>query len=636
MAPSSEPAPVSRTPAQVLADFTPAASIESHRVALRALVNGSKEPLLWMQGVAPEAQRRAVPACLDAAITELARQFNVSIYACAAWKGGHDTMASTQVLQLVDQDQERLLDTESARHHFVDFVCRNAGMPLVLEPDRAYPVTYPDVSMDGRPALPPEHPIWKQERANLIEFSEWQGGHEGPNWYLIQNDVNSKKYEMVDKARLPKAHIPFVVPDEWNENMTRIWSKHLRSSTDAFGCVKKSHIDHAFQYRALLNEDENPWRYDTVFRECAWPDCKLEYGMAALMYAQRVNQERQADSGAPATCTQELYPEGAMSLVREAAKHVPALEHLWPMLKQYEARSPPQAPVPSGAGLAAWPRPARHIKRDLNKMDENYIHYDYPGDFIELEHKDWETWNPSKLYRWILSNPFLDEASSLQMAGPHGIFVACLSVLQYSLNYAKVMPKDEAESEKLLAQGRASYGPRDLHFLGRCAEKLADFVTSSLNLLPPSASQIESDKAERRAAWQPKQWCHVAFDGTTTVLAPQFLDPGHQPYHNVFDCAIEEHWTTIKSEDQTTLTENMTTDLDISEEQSDLSQLIDQHVRVTPKSIIQRRNQPIVKPELQRDHGDRKAPILPLELVQNPAASRGGPAGQGKQHGPSS
>ncbi|KAG9082523.1 hypothetical protein FS749_006793 [Ceratobasidium sp. UAMH 11750] len=317
--------------------------------------------------------------------------------------------------------------------------------------------------MDARPALPPEHPNWKQERDNISEWFMflhlWQGGSDGPNWYLIQTDVNNQKYEMIDKVRLPVAHIPFVVPDDWNENITRTWSRHLRGCTDDFGCVMRSHTDRAFQFRSLIDEDETPYRVDDAFRNECFNPSELEYGMPALMYAECVERERQAVSASARDRAAQLYPEVASCYIDQAVQYVPTMAVLWSALRAYEARNPPQAPVPSSAGLAAWPRPAKQVNRDIMSMQDNYDNHDYPDEFLNLEHEHWGSWNTSKLHTWILSNLFLDESSSLQMGGPHGICVGFLSVLQFTLNYARVTPRTAAAEHSLLSQGRAVYGP---------------------------------------------------------------------------------------------------------------------------------------------------------------------------------
>ncbi|KAG9094133.1 hypothetical protein FS749_013059 [Ceratobasidium sp. UAMH 11750] len=620
MATETKPEPTTkRTPEDAKYQMTPAGSLGSHRSALRALASGSRAPPLWMLGKSAKEQRQTVAACLDAAITEISRQFNVNTFGCAVWKDEDETLATTQVAQLIDQDYENSHTMIRARQHFSDYVCRTVGITLVVELEQAYPVPYPDLSMDARPALPPEHPNWKQERDNISEWFMflhlWQGGNDGPNWYLIQTDVNAQKYEMIEKVRLPVAHIPFVVPDDWNENITRNWSKHLRSSTNDFGCVMKSHTDTAFQFRSIIDEDEKPYRFDVDFREeCFDPD-QIEYGIPALMYVERVEGERQAVSASANNCAAQLYPEVASRYVHQAVQYVPVMEVLWSALREYEARNPPQAPVPSSAGLAAWPRPAKQVNRDITSIQNNYDHHDYPDDFLNLEHEHWGSWNTSKFHTWILSNPFLDESSCLQMGGPHGIFVGFLSVLQFTLNYARVTPRTPAAEEGLLAQGRAVYGPRELYFLRRSAEKLLDFVKSARVLLPSSRPKYATDAALRRQTWRPQGWSNLSFDGTMTELPIAELNLRNHPSSNVFDESTEEHWNTMTDFNTTATTDIPSTSFDDTRNQStmdspfDLNRVLGRDSRTGPTSnafqTAQRTQAQVQQPQQKQYSGSR-------------------------------
>ncbi|KAG8720858.1 hypothetical protein FRC08_017739 [Ceratobasidium sp. 394] len=615
MATATEPT-TKRTPEDVRFLVTPAGSLDSHRCALRALASGSRAPPLWMAGKSPKEQRQTVSACLDAAITEISRQFNVNVYGCAVWKDEDETLATTQVVQLIDQDYGLSNKMIRARQHFSDYVCRSVGIALVVKTEEAYPVPFPDLSMDARPALPPEHPNWEQERDNISEWfmflHMWQGGNDGPNWYLIQTDLNTQKYKMIEKVRLPVAHIPFVVPDDWNENITRTWSKHLWSCTDDFG---------------LIDEDEKPYRVDLEFRDECFNTSGLEYGMPALMYAERVERERQAMSASASNCVAQLYPEAASRYIDQAVQYVPSMAVLWSALRGYEARNPPQAPVPSSAGLAAWPRPAKQVNRDITSIQDNYDNHDYPDEFLDLEHEHWGSWNTSKLHTWILSNPFLDESSSLQMGGPHGICVGFISVLQFTLNYARVTPRTPAAERSLLSQGRAVYGPRELYFLRRSADKLLDFVKSSGVLLPALRLKYDTDVALRRQSWRPQGWSNISFDGTTTELPASELDLGNHPSSNVFDDTTEEHWDTVTGFNTTATTDITSSSFDVTRGQStmnssfDMNRVLGRDSSAGPVSnapqTFQRTHSKVQQPEPKQYSGSRT--LLPPELVQ-PAA----------------
>ncbi|KAG9076425.1 hypothetical protein FRC06_009513, partial [Ceratobasidium sp. 370] len=225
------------------------------------------------------------------------------------------------------------------------------------------------------------------------------------------------------------------------------------------------------------------------------------------------------------------------------------------------------APAPSSAELVAWPRAAQQVNRDIKSVHDNYDHHEYPDEFLDLEHEHWDSWSTPKLHKWVTSNPFLDESSCLQMAGPHGICVGFLSVLQFTLNYARVAPDSEATERRLLSQGRAIYGPRDLHFLRRSAEKLLDFVKSSQTMLPATRPTYDTDHALRCQVWQPKGWCNVAFDGTITTLPASQLDLRNEPSGNVFDHSTEANWATIADLDTTATTNIPSSNLDTTQDQ---------------------------------------------------------------------
>ncbi|KAG9088314.1 hypothetical protein FS749_002255 [Ceratobasidium sp. UAMH 11750] len=122
------------------------------------------------------------------------------------------------------------------------YVALAVGTPVGLDATDAYPVPYPDSAMEGRPALPPEHTSWEQERNNIIEWFTllyceylkpstlafalnlaglvWQGASEGPDWNRIKDDINEQRYVTIDKHRLPPKHLPFEDPDDWDEDTT--------------------------------------------------------------------------------------------------------------------------------------------------------------------------------------------------------------------------------------------------------------------------------------------------------------------------------------------------------------------------------------------------------------------------------
>ncbi|KAG9076948.1 hypothetical protein FRC06_009199, partial [Ceratobasidium sp. 370] len=171
---------------------SPGNAEDSDTAALRDFLDGTQWPPRWHRDEVIPGER--VAAILHAAVTEMARQFNVNIYACASWKGEGNTMLISQKSLVIDHHHDDTFVMDVVRHHFADFVCRTVGTSGRLSPSEAYPVPYPDPAMQGRPALPPEHAAWEQERDNIIEWFSylylWQGGSVGPSWDRIKEDID--------------------------------------------------------------------------------------------------------------------------------------------------------------------------------------------------------------------------------------------------------------------------------------------------------------------------------------------------------------------------------------------------------------------------------------------------------------
>ncbi|KAG9126223.1 hypothetical protein FRC07_004378 [Ceratobasidium sp. 392] len=539
-----------RTPEHVKNAVTPAASVEDHRSILGELLKGSFNPPYWMQGIPQKEAQKVVPACIEALVSEISRRFNVNVYACAAWNDGNDEMATTQMVQLVDQpSDDQAFHMEAVRHHFVNFVCQLGGAAIHIKPEDAFPVPYPDFFMDGRPALPPKHPNWKQERQNLVDwFSHlhaWQGGEVEPDWRMIQKDINEAEYRFIDRLRLPAKHKPFFRPDQWNEDRTWVWSKHLRSSMDEHGCVDEAYIRTAFQFRAILDEKNEIFRYELTFRTKWQDESKVDYGMAALMYAERVAKEKASREESIRSYMALLFPDVTAERVAQASKLLPIMQALYKKLRVYESRNPPKAPLPSSASLATWPRPARHVIREPKRIVENYLQYSYPNEFRTLKDPNLHTWSVYELYRWILSNPFLDSTSSLQLSGPDGIFVAFVALLQYLINVDEVRPKEGETEAQMLEEGRAVYSTQQISLLQLCVSKLLSFIESALLLLPDTRRVCETDLRLRHEQWVPSGWYHLDPEGHSTHLEAKHLQPDNYPLDNVFYGLFEDHWTTV-------------------------------------------------------------------------------------------
>ncbi|KAG8709240.1 hypothetical protein FRC08_018443, partial [Ceratobasidium sp. 394] len=156
----------------------------------------------------------------------------------------------------------------AALQHFLHFSLGRAGRGFDVPPEDAYPVPWPDFTMHARPALPPAHPNWEQEKRNLIAWFallwQWQGGNSKPDWDKMVWDVGNGLFERIDMKRLPQPLLLDSPPEKWGEATTLAWSKHIRSTMDKWGRVLRSKGDTAFQFRKIKDvlEGEQPIVHD--------------------------------------------------------------------------------------------------------------------------------------------------------------------------------------------------------------------------------------------------------------------------------------------------------------------------------------------------------------------------------------
>ncbi|KAG9095329.1 hypothetical protein FS749_010639 [Ceratobasidium sp. UAMH 11750] len=151
---------------------------------------------------------------------------------------------------------------------------------------------YPDLEMDGRPALPVMHSDWTQERETLVifltlvwnAFKEWQGGPTYPAWPAIAADINSGAYRTIDRQRLPEEHHPFIDPHNWNEYQTRVYSVYFRQSHNERGCALVSAFAKCFQFRMIIDEQGHALHEDTHFRTHIHPSSEINWGIAPLLF----------------------------------------------------------------------------------------------------------------------------------------------------------------------------------------------------------------------------------------------------------------------------------------------------------------------------------------------------------------
>ncbi|KAG8689819.1 hypothetical protein FRC08_010767 [Ceratobasidium sp. 394] len=528
------------------------------REAIQELLDRTSRPPAWYKG--EDIPKHRISAILYAVVNEIARQFNVNVFGCAAWKGEGNTLLVSKNTQIIDHGPDDIYTMDVARQHFADFICRNVGVPGRLGPSEAYPVSYPDPKMGGRPALPPEHIEWEQERENIIEWMMylhwWQGGAFRPHWGRIKADLDSKTYATIDRHRLPPVHAPFVLPADWDENTTRTWSRYIRSTMDQFGRVKPELAESSFQFRTVYDKDGDVMSTDTAFRVECGHDRDFEYFIPSYMYAKRVGQTIATTPATISDRANALYPANFTVMVQEAASLLPELKEIWDTVRLYESKNPPLAAAPSDTTLASWPLAARRIVQNQDKFQVNYTHWEFPESFISLDSDEWVDWDIPAFSRWINSNPFLDWSTQLQGGGSHGFCIGFLALLQYCWNIAKVKPRDEAAAAQLAQQGRAAYGPQDLYFLSRSAHALARFINQALPLLPSTPTALASDNLLQRERWTPDAWYEIFPDGVEFLLPIDQLHRENRPALNVFDSIVYDGRASTDEDEDSSGTES--------------------------------------------------------------------------------
>ncbi|KAG8727258.1 hypothetical protein FRC10_006275, partial [Ceratobasidium sp. 414] len=218
------------------------------------------------------------------------------------------------------------------------------GLGIGLAPENAYPVPWPDFEMNARPALPPIHPNWEQERRNMILwFSylwQWQGGDDEPDWDKIAHDINEGRFQYIEEKRLPTAFLPFTHPHTWGEAVTWSWSKHLRNTMDVWGRVLRSKSDSAMQFRLIddVAEGEDVIVCDK-FVDDIHPESQLAWPTPALLFEKRVRRAMQAPAPIGLERAAFLY-DNAAALITEVEVHVGGIASLCDKLREYEASMP--------------------------------------------------------------------------------------------------------------------------------------------------------------------------------------------------------------------------------------------------------------------------------------------------------
>ncbi|KAG8700018.1 hypothetical protein FRC08_004968 [Ceratobasidium sp. 394] len=428
---------------------------------------------------------------IEAVVEEVARQFHgLSIYTCAMWKEGKDRMVTTQAMCLPDPHPEANRWRSATVHHFAHFALGYGGISGGLDPENAYPVAWPDFEMAARPALPPRHPNWNQEKGNVVDWFEklwsWEGAYDNLEWAVIVTDINEGNFKYFEKHRLPaeyareKDRRKFMEPAEWDEETTVIWSNHIRSAMDVWGRVMISQINRALQFRQVDQQYESKI-YETFLLEppqC----CDLDWQTPALLFEKRV---KRAMAATPARVGQErantLY-KSADRLVAEVGDRVRGLASLLVKLREYESFVPAEvATIPATERSHDWHPAAAQVSRTLETFADNtsMTKHVFPEEFLSRLARGHYRWDVTAFRDWIESNPFWEGGAKMLRGGTAGIAVAFFAILHYALNVARVMPKDDEEAGLLCDRDQAVYGRADFRTLTQCVERIAQQIEAA-------------------------------------------------------------------------------------------------------------------------------------------------------------
>ncbi|KAG8709126.1 hypothetical protein FRC08_018530 [Ceratobasidium sp. 394] len=516
---------------------------DDHKRGIEILFQGATRPPRILAGEDGKKTSKLVSRIVDGFAAELGRQFNVCTYICAVWKYSSEVVAVTESSALVDGDPSIDWDDSATLHHFAHFALTRGGRALGIPASEAYPVPWPDFEMSGRPALPPVHPNWMQEKRNLIEWFalmwRWQGGDQEPDWEAVVQDLNKGRFEYIEKARLPESFNEFTKPGDWDEATTRVWSQHIRGTMDEWGRVLKSADKTAFQYRKI---DDVPKDEEVIiceeFVDTIHPKSLLEWTTPALLFEKRVKQAMNTPAPVAEERASALYDLGA-DLIHEVDKSVPGVAGLCAMLREYEASVSTAATLISyETSEHSWPPAAAFISRTSDTFADNWnldkIVYLEP--FLSCESDDHHGWAVASLRDWLRKNLFWDAEAGALQSGFNGIAVAFYAIVQYGWNVARVAPKTQADEDRLFENDKAIYGRLDQRMLGSCVEIIKKQLDGCAPVSAKRLPAVDTDKLDRHSTWTPNRWvlCHT--DGSLATLERE--DWAVPPAHVVFESGI--------------------------------------------------------------------------------------------------
>ncbi|KAG8714465.1 hypothetical protein FRC08_011892 [Ceratobasidium sp. 394] len=525
--------------------FTEDVPPEWVKTAVRALAEGlDLQPFVLREGGDTRCPED-IPTIVEAVVQEIARQHGVALHACAAWKESGGTMVTTQASSLPDpRRNSRTTKFDVLRHH-AHFALTNGGFSGGPAAEDSYPVPWPDFAMGARPALPPQHPDWRQEKENLIDWFDklwkWQGGEESPNWEAIVEDIRNGHFQYVEAKRLPKEYTEsgkapaICTPESWNMPMTGVWSGHVRSTMDIWGRVSPTKTGAAFQFRKIDDrEDEDDIIHDT-FMLAAHPDSDLDWPLTSLLFERRIRRAMATPSAAGKARAAALYNQGG-DLFARAVENVPNLEVLRDRLCDYERQLPPEAePVSIKEIESTWHPAAARVFRDPATFAQNWdpSEVEYPPEFSSRLVTGHHRWGVTALRDWLSSKPFWDQQGHYLQSGMSGVVVAFWTIVQYAENVAMVIPADDSAAKHLHELDLAVYGRADYRILGRCADILIQQIGQCSAELFRSLPQVDTDLEKRHAAWRLTRWVECSSNGLDhDLLANGSFPP---PPLNVFE-----------------------------------------------------------------------------------------------------
>lgn len=157
---------------------------------------------------------------------------------------------------------------------------------------------------DFKPRLPPPHPHWQQEQANVIQYMlqmagkypdwtsvnykrirvAWQGSYQAPSWALVAHDIASGQYHIIEAKRLPSGCPSFLNPSDWSQDETQVMSEHFHSHQARIDVGDESAKETCFQWREILDEFGKVINTIESYMATMDPRHTLKYPDAAAFY----------------------------------------------------------------------------------------------------------------------------------------------------------------------------------------------------------------------------------------------------------------------------------------------------------------------------------------------------------------